>query len=321
MNLTKIFVGVDISKDSLDVHLLPEKKYFRVQNDTSGLQKLMQNLSEYTVARIVCEASGGYETLLIRTLSQANYPIWLIEPKRIKAFIASEGIKAKTDKIDAAMIALFAQQKELSEQTRIKVSKLNEELLKELVKYKNNLTGIAAQEKTRMNHPQAIFCKEKMQQHIAFLNEQIEKVEKEIEQLIKSDDDWQQKQTIITSMPGAGKSTASALIAFMPELGKIGNKQAAALAGLVPYTKESGTYTKTATIREGRPLPRKALYMSALSAIQHNQDFKIFYNRLRESGKKPKVAIVAVMRKFIVLANVLLTENRTWTISKNIYTA
>jgi len=201
------------------------------------------------------------------------------------------------------------------------VSKLNEELLKELVKYKNNLTGIAAQEKTRMSHPQAIFCKEKMQQHIAFLNEQIKKIEKEIEQLIKSDDDWQQKQTIITSMPGAGKSTASALIAFMPELGKIGNKQAAALAGLVPYTKESGTYTKTATIREGRPLPRKALYMSTLSAIQHNQDFKIFYNRLRESGKKPKVAIVAVMRKFIVLANVLLTENRTWTISKNIYTA
>src|SRR5438445_1246310 len=172
-----------------------------------------------------------------------------------------------------------------------------------------------------MSHPQAIFCKEKMQQHIAFLNEQIKKIEKEIEQLIKSDDDWQQKQTIITSMPGAGKSTASALIAFMPELGKIGNKQAAALAGLVPYTKESGTYTKTATIREGRPLPRKALYMSTLSAIQHNQDFKIFYNRLRESGKKPKVAIVAVMRKFIVLANVLLTENRTWTISKNIYTA
>jgi transposase len=321
MNLTKIFVGVDISKDNLDVCLLPAKKHFRVKNDASGLQELIQNLSECAVVRIVCEASGGYENLLIRTLSQAHYPIWLIEPKRIKAFIASEGIKAKTDKIDAAMIALFAQQKELSEQTRVKISKLNEELLKELVKYKNNLISIAAQEKTRLRHPQTTFCKEKIQQHIDFLNEQIEKAEKEIEQLIKNDDDWQQKQTIITSMPGAGKATASALIAFMPELGKIGNKQAAALAGLVPYTKESGTYTKTATIREGRPLPRKALYMSTLSAIQHNQDFKIFYNRLLVSGKKPKVAIVAVMRKFIVLANVLLTENRMWSISKNFCTS
>lgn len=321
MNLTKIFVGVDISKDSLDVCFLPENKHFKVQNDALGLKKMIQNLSEYDVKRIVCEASGGYEALLIRALSQTNYPIWLIEPKRIKAFIASEGIKAKTDKIDAKMIALFAQQKELSEQTRVKISKLNEDLLRELVKYKNNLTAIAAQEKTRMTHPQITFCKEKMQQHITFLNEQIKKVEKEIEQLIKHDDDWQQKQTIITSMPGAGKSTASALIAFMPELGKIGNKQAAALAGLAPYTKESGTCTKTATIREGRPMPRKALYMSTLSAIQHNQDFKIFYNRLLGSGKKPKVALVAVMRKFIVLANVLLTENRTWTKSKDVYIA
>src|SRR5665213_3250890 len=123
MNLTKIFVGVDISKDTLDVCLLPGKKHFRVQNNNLGLKELIQNLSEYDVARIVCEASGGYEHLLIRTLSQAYYPVWLIEPKRIKSFIASEGIKAKTDKIDAAMIALFAQQKELSEQTRIKISK------------------------------------------------------------------------------------------------------------------------------------------------------------------------------------------------------
>jgi transposase len=319
MKLTKIFVGVDISKDNLDFCFLPEKQHLRLQNNDAGIKQLIKVLSLYDVERIVCEASGGYETLLIRTLSKCNYRVWLIEPKRIKAFIASEGIKAKTDKIDAAMIALFAQQKELPEHTRIKIPKQNEELLKALVKRRMALTGMLAQEKTRLSHPQASFCKDKIQKHVDFMANEIKELEKEIEELISNDDDWQQKQKIITSIPGAGKSTAAALIALMPELGTTGNKQIAALLGTVPYVQESGKFTKTATIKEGRPMPRKALYMSTLSAIQYNQDFKIFYNRLLDAGKKPKVALIAVMRKFIVLTNTLLAQNKMWEVSKNAY--
>lgn len=319
MKLAKIFVGVDISKDNLDFCFLPAKQYLRLQNNDNGIKQLIKILSMYDVERIVCEASGGYETLLIRTLSRHGHRIWLIEPKRIKAFIASEGIKAKTDKIDAAMIALFAQQKNFPEHTRIKIPKQNEELLKALVKRKITLTNMLAQEKTRLSHPQAIFCKDKIQKHVDFMTAEVKDLEKEIEELIRNDDDWQQKQKIITSIPGAGRSTAATLIAFMPELGTTGNKQVAALLGTVPYVQESGKFTKTAIIKEGRPVPRKALYMSTLSAIQYNQDFKVFYNRLLNTGKKPKVALIAVMRKFIVLANVLLTQNKMWEVSKNAY--
>src|SRR5579872_5693254 len=169
MKLTKIFVGVDVSKDNLDVCILPNKEFFRVKNNKNGLKQLQESLLGHEVARVVCEASGGYETLLVRTLSKADYAVWLIEPKRIKAFIASEGIKAKTDKIDSFMIASFAQQKELPEQTRVKVPKANAELLKALVQRKGTLTAIAAQEKTRLHQSLAIFCKEDIQKHIEFL--------------------------------------------------------------------------------------------------------------------------------------------------------
>jgi transposase len=319
MKLAKIFVGVDVSKDNLDIFFRPLNHHFRARNDINGLSEILKKLSEYDPIRIVCESSGGYEKLLIRTLSQAGYPIWLVEPKRIKSFIASDGIKAKTDKIDASMIALFAQQKELPEQIRIKIPKKNEELLKALVRRKNDLMGIIVREKTRLAHPQVEFCLDKIQQHIDFMTDQIKELEKEIEQLIDNDDDWKHKQEIITSIPGAGKGTANTLISFFTELGSIGNKQVAALLGVAPYTNESGNFKKKSVVKEGRPIPRKMLYMPTLSAIQHNQDFKIFYNRLRQEGKPPKVAIIAVMRKFIILANILVAENRLWSPNKNGY--
>ena len=151
------------------------------------------------------------------------------------------------------------------------------------------------------------------------MDEQVKELEKEIEQLIDNDDDWKHKQNIITSIPGAGKGTSATLIAFFSELGSIGNKQVAALLGVAPYTNESGNYNKKSIIREGRALPRKMLYMPTLSAVQHNPDFKKFYERLREEGKPSKIALIAVMRKFIILANVLLTENRKWAPNKNAY--
>lgn len=321
MKLAKIFVGVDISKDNLDVFVRPLDQYFRVKNNASGVNEILNKLSEHDVVRIVCESSGGYEKMLIRTLINAGHSMWLVDPKRIKAFIASEGIKAKTDKIDASMIALFAQQKELSEQTRIKIPKKNEELLKALVRRKDDLTRIVIKEKTRLIHPQVEFCKDKIQQLIDFITEQIVEVEKEIQQLIDNDDDWKHKQNIITSIPGAGKGTSTTLLACFPELGKIGNKQVAALLGVAPYVSESGNHKKKSIVKEGRPLPRKMLYMPTLSAVRHNPDFKIFYERLRGEGKPPKVALVAVMRKFIILANVLVAEDRLWEPNKNVYSA
>ena len=310
--VTNIFVGVDVSKDHLDVYLLPSKKHMRIKNNSDGLNYLLRRLKKLHVSRIVCEASGGYESLLVSTMSQAEHAIWRIDPKRIKAFIASEGVKAKTDSIDAAMIALFAQQKQLAEYARIKSQKIDAEKLKAIVKRKETLTRIAAQEKTRLKHPQQSFCRQEIKDHITFIAQQIKILEQEIGKKITNNENWQQKSKIITSIPGIGETTTASLIAHIPELGTIGNKQVAALAGLVPYTCQSGNQTKQSRIREGRSAPRKALYMAALSAIQYNHDMKIFYNRLVKLGKKKKVALVAVMRKLIILVNVLICENRVW---------
>ncbi len=310
--VAKIFVGVDVSKDHLDIFLLPSGKHMRIKNNSDGLDYLLRRLKNLPVSRIVCEASGGYESLLVSTMSQAEYAIWRIDPKRIKAFIASEGVKAKTDSIDAAMIALFAQQKQLAEYARIKLQKIDAEKLKAIVKRKETLTRIAAQEKTRLRHPQQSFCQEEIEDHVTFIAQQIKALEQEIDKIIKNDDDWQKKSKIIISIPGIGESTTASLIAHIPELGTIGNKQVAALVGLVPYTRQSGNHTKESRIREGRSAPRKALYMAALSAVQYNHDMKIFYNRLVGLGKKKKVALIAVMRKLIILVNVLLCENRVW---------
>lgn len=317
MNLTKIFVGVDVSKNNLDVFLRPVGQHFRLKNNIEGIEELLNHLSKYTVGRIVCEASGGYESLVTSALSRANYKIWLMEPKRIKSFIASEGIKAKTDKIDARMLALFAEQKELPEEMCVKTATTNEELLQALVKRREVIVKMVAQEKTRLDHPQSILCKDDIESLIAHLANKIENIDEKIQNIINGDSKMLDKQKIITSIPGAGKVLSATLIATMPELGKIENKSIAALIGVVPYTNESGNFKKQATIREGRPIPRKALYMPTLSAIRCNQDFKKFYNRLLSNGKKPKVAIVAVMRKFIIVANTLVAENRMWEPNKN----
>lgn len=317
MKIAKLFVGVDVAKDDLDICFLPINKNFRVKNNESGLEKLSKELSKYDVERILCEASGGYEGLLVQTLSRFGYSVWRIEPKRIKHFIASEGIKAKTDKIDAAMIASFAQQKQLTELTRIKPTTENDEQLRALVKRKEELTLMVAKEKTRLDHPQQHLCRQKIKDLIEFINKQIKIIEKEIATLIQNDDDWSHKATILTSVPGIGNATAATLITHISELGVVTNKQAAAILGVVPYTIQSGKHTKESRVKEGRSAPCRAIYMAALSAIQYNQDMKTFYQRLVSAGKKRKVALVAVMRKLIILVNILIRENRLWKQLKN----
>lgn len=310
--ITKIYVGVDISKNNLDICLLPGKKSFRIQNDIRGIEVLIKELSKHTIERIVCESSGGYENLLIQTLVEANYQFWRVDPKRISAFIASEGVKAKTDPIDAFMIALFAQQKELPEYARIKKPKLDAEKLRAIVDRRDALTRTAAEEKTRLKHPYLYICRQEIKEHITFLKKQIKLLEKEIKLILKNDADWTQKLEIITSIPGVGITTGASLIAYLPELGTLGNKQAAALVGLAPYANQSGNKIKKFKIAAGRASPRKALYMAALSATQFNHDIKIFYQRLVNAGKLKKIALVAVMRKLLILTNVLIGKNESW---------
>lgn len=308
--ITKNYVGVDVAKNWLDVYIHPEGKFMKVDNTQEGINKLLRIFSQNNVAQIVCESSGGYENLLIKLCLDAGYQVWRVDPKRVKAFIASEGIKAKTDKIDAKMIAIFASQKELS-YTQNKRSD-SDEKLRALVRRKADLTEMAALEKRRLKAPTGQFHKDRIEKHLEFMDQEIQALEIEIQELIEQDTVLSAKSDILQSVPGIGKTTATALIADMPELGKIDNKKVAALLGVVPYTKQSGMHKGCEIISGGRPAPRKALYMAALCATRYNDPMKKFYKRLRENGKRPKVAVVAVMNKLIVTMNAMLRDNRKW---------
>ena len=310
-NITKTYVGVDISKDKFDVYLHPIGKVFSFANSKYGVEELISYLSTYTVAQIVCESTGGYENLMLKMLRSFGFKVWQVEPNRIKSFIRSKGKKVKTDVIDAHMIALFSAQ-EVQEHGYIEYGK-NHELLRDLVKRKKDLVEMIVSEKQRLRHPSRVFCKFEIQAHIDFMNKQITEIEIAIEDIIDKDDDLNKKVAIIESVPGIGKATAAMLVAEMPELGNIENKKASALIGVAPYTQQSGQYKGKSFISGGRAIVRSALYMAALVASRFNPALKEFYRRLCDIGKKPpKVALVAVMRKLITILNVMVKKQTKW---------
>ena len=308
--LSKVFVGVDVSKRHLDVCMLPENKSFKIANNKSGHRAFLKKVAHFQVERVVCESSGGYEQKFIHSLDQAEYKTWIVDPKRVKAFISAEGVRAKTDKIDAKMIAMFASK--ITPRYSKKIVSSEKAKLKEFVKRKTELTEMLAKEKTRLKDPTIDNSINFIKKLIKFMEKQMDIIEKEIEKIIQKDGELQQKVEIMETMPGVGKITSAALVAHLPELGILNSKQIAALVGVAPFTKESGTYVGKASIGGGRAIPRKALYMAALTASRSNPVFKNFYNRLIAKGKKPKVALVGVMRKIIITLNAMLKNGTVW---------
>ena len=308
--IPKINVGVDVSKNTLTTCFHETGKLFELENSTIGIDSFIQRLSEHSVDKVVLEASGGYEEALMIALLEAGYHCERVDPRIIKGFIMSEGCKAKTDKIDAKKIALFAHKKE----TRLKKCFSNEHTkkLRDFFRRKQEIRDMIVMEKLRLSKPTQKFFKNQIKKVIRFFEKEIEDLDTEIKHLIQENTELVKKSNIIESIPGVGKESAVALLAEMPELGKITNKQAGALLGVVPYNKESGIYKGKARIKDGREAPRKVLYMAALTSCRYNPDLSKFYNRLRRAGKPAKVAIVAVMRKLIALINALLNEERLW---------
>ncbi len=309
-SVSKNFVGVDVSKDFLDVHIHPLGKSFRISNSKKAISKLLKELLTYNIEQIVCEASGGYDCFLLEMALKKSFKIWQVEPKRIRAFIVSEGIKAKTDKIDARYIALFASKKKPSYNS-IGQSE-NEEELKALSRRRADLLQMITMEKNRFKHPQQKHSKKSISNHIKFMQREVKKIDEKIEQLIEKDDALNVKREILESIPGVGKVTAFTLLSSMPELGRIDNKPIASLLGVAPFDNQSGKFKGKSSINGGRRHVRKVVYMAAVSAIRCNSTFKVFYERLRTNGKGAKVALVAVMRKLITIMNVMLRKEEYW---------
>lgn len=309
-NVSKVYIGVDISKNHLDFHVYPTGKSCRIKNEKREVQKFVNELGEYEIANIGCEATGGYEKLLAKTLKQNSYPLWVVDPRRIKGFITASGCKSKTDKIDAKKIAQFVSQNSQSYDQIVKTD--NEEQLQAAINRKQDLTQFLSAEKTRLQHPSHALYVPSIKKMIKYLEAAIKSIEQQIEKLITQDDVLKQKARILESIPGIGKASAAILLSFLPELGKIGDNQIAALAGVCPYDNESGSHKGKKFIRGGRMIPRNALYMCALAAIKYNPVLKSFYDRLRANNKPFKVAIVAVMRKLLLLANTLLKKDELY---------
>lgn len=309
-NVANVFVGVDVSKLFLDICLYPKNLFFKVKNNDDGIEKFFDTLSSYEIERVAFESSGGYENLLLDHCQQAGYAVWQIDPKLVKAFIISEGVKAKTDKIDAKMIALFASKKEPRHE-KMAIAE-NQKKLRALVQRRDALVAMSSMEKKRLNGPMATYCKVDIEEMLKIFADSINAFEVKIQKIIAEDSKMRQRKEILESIPGIGSTTAASLIAHMPELGDITNKQAAALIGVAPYSKQSGMYQGNEMISGGRFAPRCALYMAALSACRYNPVMKHFYGRLRCAGKKPKIAVVAVMNKLICTINAMCTKNTKW---------
>jgi len=305
-NITEVYVGVDVSKSNLDIYIHPLEKLFKIPNTKSGIKAFTKELSKYNVAKVACEATGGYESLFANILRKKSYNIWIIDPRRVRGFIIATGCKCKTDKIDAQKIAEFAY-KNSQGYTPILKNEIHEQL-QALINRKKDLTIFLAAEKTRLKHPSHALSLVSIKKLIKTLGNEIKAIDGQIEGLVKNDKELHEKTIILESIPGIGKSSAALLLSFVPELGSLSNGKISALVGLCPYDNESGKYKGKKFIRGGRTIPRNMLYMCALTTIKHHLPLKEFYDRLRGAKKPFKVAIIAIMHKLIIIANSLLKK-------------
>lgn len=307
ITLSSVYVGIDVSKNNLDVYIYPIGKRFKVDNSTIGISILIKELMQYQCVQVACEATGGYEQLLVQCLQKSSYDTWIIDPRRIKGFIVSMGCKVKTDKIDAQKIAEFAS---TNIQKYVAIQKTdNECILQSLVNRKIDLTKFLSAEKTRLKHPSHKSSIHSIKKFITILQNEVKEIDLQIAQCVNDDERLEKKSKTLQSIPGIGQTTAALLIAFLPELGKLNKREISALIGVCPYNRESGSHIGKRYINGGRMIPRNALYMCALTTIKYHLPLKKFYDHLRGKQKPFKVAMVAIMHKMIMIANALLKKD------------
>ena len=307
-NQNEINVGVDTGKTQLDIYIRPLGIYFVVSNDESGIKEAIIEIKKHKVTRVVIEATGRLEQPFIMACAKAKVPFVVANPIRIKRFAGVINQKAKTDKLDAQLIAHYA------EMVKPELSKLKPEdirLMSDLLSRRRQLMDMQTMEKNRLQiMPKEITSS--IKPVLTMMKNQLEKIDKKLHKLIESCDEYKIKNDIIQSVPGVGKVVAFNLISEMPELGYINNKEAASLVGVAPFNRESGSYKGKRMIRGGRSQIRTAMYMAMMSAIQCNPTFKTLYQRLVAVGKPKKVAIIACIRKLVITLNSMVRDGVFW---------
>jgi len=301
-----VFVGIDVSKRSLDV-ALPEGVE-RVSNEPASITDLAERLSQTAPALVVLEATGGYETGLVLALQRRNVPVAVVNPRQARDFARAQGRLAKTDAIDARVLARFGEAMRPAPLPPIDASRA---ALAGLVARRRHLVEALIAERNHLEHATAAVTAW-IDQHIAMLRDQLAQVDAAIAATVEADRALAHRQAIVTSIDGVGPATAAVLLAELPELGRIEHKQLSALIGVAPINHDSGQFRGQRHIAGGRASVRCALYMATLSAVRHNHTLRLFYQRLRDNGKPAKVALVAAMRKLATILNALVRDNRPW---------
>lgn len=309
MAIRKIIVGIDVSKDRLDVFLRGEGSCFEVTNDAAGLAELTGRLERLVVTAVALEASGGYERKPARRLADAGFAVRLLDPMRVRRFAQAGGRWAKNDRIDAEVIAGFAEAFD-GETVRRNPDR---EKLAEFVAYRRQLNQQLTVAADQARHLQTPELAAMSRRRIASLKAMVDKLERRIAALIAENEDFSRTDAILRSVKGIGPVSASTLIAEFPELGTLTRRQAAALLGVAPYDRDSGKMKGARSVFGGRAEVRAVLYMAALAAARFNPDIRLFNQRLIAAGKKQKVAKTACTRKLIVTLNALIRDQRTWT--------
>lgn len=303
-----INVGVDTGKHQLDIYFRPLDIYFSVSNDDKGIKEAIKHIKKHKIERITVEATGRLEMAFIVACAKAKLPFVIANPIHIKRFAGAIGQRAKTDKLDAQLIAHFGEAVK-PELTQLKPEHM--QFMSDLVARRNQLLVMQTMEKNRLQIlPKSLAMT--IKPILTALKKQIVKIEKQIDELIVSCPEYQAKNTLLQSMPGIGKIAAASIISNLPELGCMTNKQASSLVGVAPMNKESGIYKGQRKIQGGRHQVRTVLYMAMMSAIQSNPVFKETYQRLVAAGKPKKVAIIACIRKMVVILNSMLRDGVMW---------
>jgi len=302
------WVGIDVCQKYLDVYVRPLSKLYQVTNNEKGIEQLVQILREIKPELIVLEATGGMEIKAAIQLTQAGLAVAVINPRQARDFAKATGQLAKTDAIDAQMLAHFA------DAIRPEVREMSDESsrqLEELVQRRRQLSDMITAEKNRLRD-KTTSVQSDINEHIEWLEKRLKDIESQIHEAIAMDENWQQKMNLLTTVPGVGKVVAITLIASLPELGELSHKSISYLVGLAPLNRDSGKFHGKRRIWGGRAKVRSVLYMAALVAMRFNPVIKDFYERLLQKGKLKKVALTACMHKLLIFLNAMMKNNQAW---------
>jgi transposase len=307
MNTHESFVGIDVSKDCLDIAWLTGQT-LRAEHSSEAIAGLIERLLEQSPTLIVLEATGGLETALASALAAQCLAVAVVNPRQVRDYARACGRLAKTDRVDALILAAFASA--IRPQVR-PLPDAETRALGDLLARRRQLIDMRVQEKLRLERASAV-QRDSLKEHIAWLDERIARIDTNLTRALRTSQAWREKDDLLQAIPGVGKVTRATLLALLPELGSLNSKEIAALAGVAPFNRDSGKHQGERIVWGGRSQVRRVLYMAAVSAARCNQVIRDFYQRLRSQGKPAKVALTACMRKLLVIMNSMLKHRSPW---------